>query len=167
MTPIKVIVYYRSNSSKLAWFGIIWLVCPKHYLWGIFSTQFLSKNANFMSEFKKIGKYEVLKFTIPSNMLLSKVIFKIYSSHLCSTWMRNCYFLTKTESEKCPIMPVHLPGQNVFCPGQNVFSPRQNVFVPDKITFVPDKNFCPCLQSSYLLGKRIENEFKLWIFFHG
>ena len=32
----------------------------------------------------------------------------------------------------------------------------------NKIFFVPDKNFCPRLKSSYLLGKRIENYFKLW-----
>ena len=51
--------------------------------------------------------------------------------------------------------PVHLPGQNIFCTGQNNFCPRQNIFVPDK-------NFCPRLKSSYLLGKRIENDFKLW-----
>ena len=33
---------------------------------------------------------------------------------------------------------VHLPGQNVFC---------------------PDKKFYPRLKSSYLLGKRIEDDF--------
>ena len=40
---------------------------------------------------------------------------------------------------------VHLPGQNHSCPRQNIF--------------VLDKKFCPRLNSSYLLGKRIENDF--------
>ena len=31
--------------------------------------------------------------------------------------------------------------------------------VLDKTYFVPDKKFCPRLKSSYLLGKRIENDF--------
>ena len=40
---------------------------------------------------------------------------------------------------------VHLPGHNIFCPGKNVFC--------------PDKNFYPRLKSSYLLRKRIRNDF--------
>ena len=96
-------VYYRANSSKLVWFGIILLVCPKYHIWGIFPTQFLSKITNFVSEVENIGKYKFLKFTIPSHMLISKVIFKIYNSQFFSIPMRNCYFLTKTEWEKCPI----------------------------------------------------------------
>ena len=35
-----------------------------------------------MSELKNIGKYEVLKFTIPSYILLSKVIFNIQRADL-------------------------------------------------------------------------------------
>ena len=58
--------------------------------------------------------------------------------------------------------PVHLPGQNVFCPGQNIFCTGQNNFGPRQNIFVQDKNFCPRLKSSYLLEKRIENDFKLW-----
>ena len=103
MTQNLGMVYYRTNSSKLVWFGIIWLVFAKYHLWGIFPTQFLSKITNFVSEVENIGKYKFLKFTIPSNMLISKVIFKIYNSHFFSIPMRNCYFLTKTEWEKCPI----------------------------------------------------------------
>ena len=103
MTPKKVMVYYRANSSKLVWFGIILLVCPKYHVWGIFPTQFLSKITNFVSEVENIGKYKFLKFTIPSYMLISKVIFKIYNSHFFSIPIRNCHFLTKTEWEKCPI----------------------------------------------------------------
>ena len=75
-----------------------------------------------------------------------------------------------------PYILVHLPGQNIFCPGQNIFCPRQNIFCPGQNIFctrqnhfcprqnifVPDKNFCPGLNSSYLLRKRIENDFKLW-----
>ena len=38
-----IIAQTRPNSSGL--------VCPKYHLWGIFPTQFLSKNTNFMSEF--------------------------------------------------------------------------------------------------------------------
>ena len=65
-----------------------------------------------------------------------------------------CRFL-----ELLNLCPVHLPWKFFFCTGQNNFCPRQNIFVPDK-------NFCPRLKSSYLLGKRIENYFKLWkIFF--
>ena len=78
----------------------------------------------------------------------------------------------KLNSEKNTLFdlcPVHLPGQNIFCPGQNIFCPGQNIFCtgqnnfcPRQNIFVPDKNFCPRLKSSYLLGKRIENDFKLW-----
>ena len=96
-------VYYCTNSHKLVWFGIIWLVCPKYHLWGIFPTQFLSKNTNFMSELKNIGKYEVLKFTIPSYILISKVIFNIHSFQYFSILIENWYFLTKIEWGKCPI----------------------------------------------------------------
>ncbi len=104
--PKKVLVYYRTNSSKLVWFGIILLVRPKYHLWGIFSTQFLSKITNFVSEVENIGKYKFLKFTIPSYMLLYKVIFKIFNSHFFSIPMRNCYFLTKIEWEKYPISDI-------------------------------------------------------------
>ena len=96
-------VYYCSNSSKLVWFGIILLVCPKYHIWVIFPAQFLSKITNFVSEVETIGKYKFLKFTIPSHMLISKVIFKIYNSCFFSIPIRNCYFLTKTEWEKWPI----------------------------------------------------------------
>ena len=106
MTQNLGMVYYRTNSFKLVWFGIISLVCPKYHVWGIFPTQFLSKITNFVSEVENIGKYKFLKFTIPSNMLISKVIFKIYNSHFFSISMRNCYFLTKTEWEKCPILDI-------------------------------------------------------------
>ena len=57
------IVYYCTNSSKLVWFGMIWLVFAKYHLWGIFPTQFLPKNTNFVSELENNGKYEFLKFT--------------------------------------------------------------------------------------------------------
>ena len=57
-------VYYGINSRKIVWFGIFWLVCPKYHLWGIFPTQFLSKNTNFISEFKDIEKSRFLKFTV-------------------------------------------------------------------------------------------------------
>ena len=97
-------VYNRANLSKLVWFGIILLLRPKYHLWGIFPTQFLSKITNFVSEVENIGKYKFLKFTIPSNMLISKVIFKIYNSHFFSISMRNCYFLTKIEWEKHPTL---------------------------------------------------------------
>ena len=99
-------VYYRANSSKLVWFGIISLVCLKFHLWGIFSTQFLSKITNFVSEVENIGKYKYLKFTIASYMLISKVIFKIYNSCFFSIPIRNCYSLTKAEWEKCPICDI-------------------------------------------------------------
>ena len=85
---------------------MISLVCPKYHVWDVFPTQFLSKITNFVSEVENIGKYKFLKFTIPSNMLISKVIFKIYNSHFFSIPMRNCYFLTKTEWEKCPIRDI-------------------------------------------------------------
>ena len=99
-------VYYRSNSSKLVQTRLIWLVCPKYHLSGIFPTQFLSKNTNFMSELKNIGKYEVLKFTISSYILISKVIFNIHSFQYFSILIENWYFLTKTEWEKCPISAI-------------------------------------------------------------
>ena len=41
MTQNLGMVYYRTNSRKLVWFGKIWLVSPKYHLWGIFPTQFL------------------------------------------------------------------------------------------------------------------------------
>ena len=50
-------VYHHTNLSKLVWFGIIWLVFAKYHLWGIFPTQFLPKNTNFVSESKNIGIY--------------------------------------------------------------------------------------------------------------
>ena len=99
-------VCYRANLSKLVWFGIILLVCPKYHVWVIFPTQFLSKITNFVSEVENIGKYKFLKFTIPSYMLISKVIFKIYNSRFFSIPIRNCYFLTKTEWEKWPIRDI-------------------------------------------------------------
>ena len=99
-------VYYRTNSSKLVWFGIIWLVFAKYHLWGIFPTQFLSKNTNFMSELKNIGKYEVLKFTIPSYILISKVIFNIHSFWYFLILTENWFFWTKTEWEKYPIRAI-------------------------------------------------------------
>ena len=106
MTQNFGMVYYRTNSRKLVWFGIIWLVCPKHHLWGIFPTQFLSKNSNSMSELKNIGKYEVFKFTIPSYILISKVIFNIHSFPYFSILTQNWCSLTKIEWEKCPISDV-------------------------------------------------------------
>ena len=54
------------------------------------------------------------------------------------------------------------PDKIFFVPDKIIFVPDKITFVPDKIFFVPDKNFCPRLKSSYLLGKRIENYFKLW-----
>ena len=106
MTQNLGMVYYRTNSSRLVWFGIIWLVFAKYHLWGIFPTQFLSKITNFVSEVENIGKYKFLKFTIPSYILISKVNFKIYNSYFFSIPIRNCYFLTKTEWEKCPISAI-------------------------------------------------------------
>ena len=106
MSLKKVMVYYCTNSRKLVWFGIFWLLCPKYQLWGIFPTQFLSKITNFVSELENIGKYKFLKFTIPSYILISKVNFKIYNSYFFSIPIRNCYFLTKTEWEKCPILDI-------------------------------------------------------------
>ena len=99
-------VYYRANLSKLIWFGIILLVYAKYHVWVIFPTQFLSKITNFVSAVKNIGKYKFWKFTIPSYMLISKVIFKIYNSRFFSITIRNSYFLTKTEWEKCPICDI-------------------------------------------------------------
>ena len=55
-----------------------------------------------------------------------------------------------------------VPDKIIFVPDKITFVPDKIFFVPDKIFFVPDKNFCPRLKSSYLLGKRIENYFKLW-----
>ena len=52
----KVMVCYCINSRKIVWFGMFWLDYPKYHLWGIFPTQFLSKNTNFISEFKNIEK---------------------------------------------------------------------------------------------------------------
>ena len=40
-----------------------WLVFAKYHLWGIFPTQFLPKNINFVAELENGGKYEFLKFT--------------------------------------------------------------------------------------------------------
>ena len=94
------------NLSKLVWFWIVLLVCPKHHVWVIFTIQFLPKITNFVSEVENIGKYKFLKFTIPSYILISKVNFKIYNSYFFSIPIRNCYFLTKTEWEKCPILDI-------------------------------------------------------------
>ena len=63
LTPKKVMVYYRANSRKIVWFGIFLLFCLKYNLWGIFPTQFLLNNSNFVSELENIGKYRFLKFT--------------------------------------------------------------------------------------------------------
>ena len=106
MTQNLGMIYYCTNSRKLVGFGIIWLVCPKHHLWGIFPTQFLSKNTNFMSKLKNIGKCEVLRFTIPSYILISKVIFNIHIFPYFIILTLYWYFLTKTEWEKCPISDI-------------------------------------------------------------
>ena len=57
------------------------------------------------------------------------------------------------------LIPVHLPGQNIFCQGQNIFCTGQNNFCPRQNIFVPDKNFCPKLKSTFLLVKWMENNF--------
>ena len=41
-------------------------------------------------------------------------------------------------------------------------SAQTKYFLSKQIFFVQDKKFCPRLKSLYLLGKRIENDFKLW-----
>ena len=53
-----------------------------------------------------------------------------------------------------------------FCPDKTIFVLDKIIIVLDKIIivldktfFVPDKKFCPNLLSSYLLRKRIDNEF--------
>ena len=102
MTPKKVMVYYRTNSRKIVWFGIFLFFCPKYDLYGIFPTHFLSKITNFVSEVENIGKYKFSKFTIPSYMLISKVIFNIHSFLYFLILIENWYILTKTEWEKCP-----------------------------------------------------------------
>ena len=62
----------------------------------------------------------------------------------------------------CPDKIFFVLDKMFFVPDKIIFVPDKITFVPDKIFFVPDKNFCPRLKSSYLLGKRIENYFKLW-----
>ena len=59
-----------------------------------------------MSKLKNIGKCEVLRFTIPSYILISKVIFNIHSFLYVLILIENWYFLTKTEWEKCPISAI-------------------------------------------------------------
>ena len=98
--------YYRTNSSKLVWFGIIWLVCPKYHLWGIFPTQFLSKNTNFMSEFKNMGKYGCWKLPY---WIIFKKVWQIWNLNIFPyfsilTW--NWYLLIKIEWKKCPISDI-------------------------------------------------------------
>ena len=56
-------IYCWLFSPDVALFGIIWVFYPKNDVWGIFPTQFLSKNTNFQSELKKIEKHGFLKLT--------------------------------------------------------------------------------------------------------
>ena len=58
---------------------------------------------NFMSDMKNVGKYEDLKFTIPSYIFISKVIFNIHILSCFLILIENRYFITKTEWEKYPI----------------------------------------------------------------
>ena len=92
------------------------------------------------------------------NPRVQKIIFE-YKARLLMAWVRQLKRQGSNENNLCP---VHLPGKNIFCPGQNIFCTGQNNFCPRQNIFVLDKNFCPRLKSSYLLGKRIENDFKLW-----
>ena len=83
---------------------------------------------------------------------------KIYFSFLKNMavwWKRNIITvasLFRMEHYHDPIfiglMPNPSARTKLFWPGQNNFCPRQKFF--------------PRLKSSYLLGKRIENDFKLW-----
>ena len=92
LTPKKFMVYYRLNSHKIVWFGIFWLDYPKYHLWGILSTQFLSKNTNFILEFKIIEKKEFWN-SLSSYMLSSKVIFKtLYFSIILNSKMEFVFF---------------------------------------------------------------------------
>ena len=99
-------VYYRTNSRKLVWFGMIWLVCPKYHLWGIFPTQFWPKNTNFVAELNNIGLYGfwILPCCLKckKHSEFQKFIFSIFFLILIQNW----YFLAKTEWEKCPISDI-------------------------------------------------------------
>ena len=96
----------------------------------------------------------------PIRFLEFNILWNFARFFISQNWNKIMAFRNKN------LCPVHLPGQNIFCPGQNIFCTGQNNFCLRQNIFVPDKIFCPRLKSSYLLGKRIENDFKLWrIFF--
>ena len=95
-------VYYR----KIVWFGKFWLDCPKYHLWGIFVTQFLSKNTYFISKILKMFKNKDFWNSPCFKHIKGQWISKIFIFQYFWILRQNLYFLTKNEWEKCPISDI-------------------------------------------------------------